>query len=201
LQDYFYKFALLGVDGVSEVASVGGYVRNYEITLNQDRLIQYDLDIEEIKDAITKNNNDSGARVILENGYEQIISARAYLKSKKDIENITIKTQNNIPLKIKDIAEVNLTSNDRRGVAELNGEGEVVGGIVVTRYGVDVHSVIKNVKAKLHSLNIDDVEIVEVYDRTSLIDAAIDTLKRTLIEESIIVMLIVAIFCFILEVL
>ncbi|HRN00492.1 MAG TPA: efflux RND transporter permease subunit, partial [Aliarcobacter cryaerophilus] len=196
LQDYFYKFALLGVDGVSEVASVGGYVRNYEITLNQDRLIQYDLDIEEIKDAITKNNNDSGARVILENGYEQIISARAYLKSKKDIENITIKTQNNIPLKIKDIAEVNLTSNDRRGVAELNGEGEVVGGIVVTRYGVDVHSVIKNVKAKLHSLNIDDVEIVEVYDRTSLIDAAIDTLKRTLIEESIIVMLIVAIFLF-----
>ena len=196
LQDYFYKFALLGVDGVSEVASVGGYVRNYEITLNQDRLIQYDLDIEEIKDAITKNNNDSGARVILENGYEQIISARAYLKSKKDIENITIKTQNNIPLKIKDIAEVNLTSNDRRGIAELNGEGEVVGGIVVTRYGVDVHSVIKNVKAKLHSLNIDDVEIVEVYDRTSLIDAAIDTLKRTLIEESIIVMLIVAIFLF-----
>ena len=75
--------SLLGVDGVSEVASVGGYVRNYEITLNQDRLIQYDLDIEEIKDAITKNNNDSGARVILENGYEQIISARAYLKSKK----------------------------------------------------------------------------------------------------------------------
>ena len=196
LQDYFYKFALLGVDGVSEVASVGGYVRNYEITLNQDRLIQYDLDIEEIKDAITKNNNDSGARVILENGYEQIISARAYLKSKKDIENITIKTQNNIPLKIKDIAEVNLTSNDRRGIAELNGEGEVVGGIVVTRYGVDVHSVIKNVKAKLNSLNVDDVEIVEVYDRTSLIDAAIDTLKRTLIEESIIVMLIVAIFLF-----
>jgi len=196
LQDYFYKFALLGVDGVSEVASVGGFVRNYEITLNQDRLIQYDLDIEEIKDAITKNTNDSGARVILENGYEQIISARAYLKSKKDIENITIKTQNNIPLKIKDIAEVNLTSNDRRGVAELNGEGEVVGGIVVTRYGVDVHSVIKNVKAKLHSLNLDDVEIVEVYDRTSLIDAAIDTLKRTLIEESIIVMLIVAIFLF-----
>ena len=196
LQDYYYKYALLGVDGVSEVASVGGFVRNYEITLNQDRLIQYDLDIEVIKDAITKNNNDSGARVILENGYEQIISARAYLKSKKDIENITIKTQNNIPLKIKDIAEVNLTSNDRRGIAELNGEGEVVGGIVVTRYGVDVHSVIKNVKAKLNSLNVDDVEIVEVYDRTSLIDAAIDTLKRTLIEESIIVMLIVAIFLF-----
>jgi copper/silver efflux system protein len=196
LQDYFYKFALLGVDGVSEVASVGGYVRNYEITINQDRLVQYDLSIEEVKEVITRNNNDSGARVILENGYEQIISARAYLKSKKDIENITIKTQNNVPLKIKDIAEVNLTSNDRRGVAELNGEGEVVGGIVVTRYGVDVHSVIKNVKAKLNLLNVDDVEVVEVYDRTSLIDAAIDTLKRTLIEESIIVLLIIALFLF-----
>ena len=196
LQDYFYKFALLGIDGVSEVASVGGFVRNYEITLNQDRLVQYDLSVKDIKEAITKNNNDSGARVILENGYEQIISARAYLKSKKDIENITIKTQKNTPLKIKDVAQINLTSNDRRGIAELNGEGEVVGGIVVTRYGVDVYSVIKNVKAKLNSLNIEDVEVVEVYDRTSLIDAAIDTLKRTLIEESIIVMIIVALFLF-----
>ncbi|MFX4243399.1 efflux RND transporter permease subunit, partial [Aliarcobacter butzleri] len=92
---------------------------------------QYDLSILEIKEAIEKNNNDSGARILLENGYERIISARAYLKSKKDIEDITIKTLNNIPLKIKDIAEVNLTSTDRRGVAELNGEGETVGGIVV----------------------------------------------------------------------
>lgn len=196
LQDYFFKFALLGVDGVSEVATVGGFVRNYEITLNQDKIVKYDLSIDEIKNALTMNNNDSGARVILENGYERIISARAYLKSKKDIENITIKTLNNIPLKIKDIATVNITSLDRRGVAELNGEGETVGGIVVTRYGVDVHSVIKNVKTKLETLKIDDVEIVEVYDRTSLIDAAIDTLKRTLIEESIIVMLIVALFLF-----
>ncbi|QKF74338.1 CusA family copper/silver efflux pump [Aliarcobacter faecis] len=196
LQDYFFKFALLGVDGVSEVATIGGFVRNYEITLNQDKIVKYDLSIDEIKNALTMNNNDSGARVILENGYERIISARAYLKSKKDIENITIKTLNNIPLKIKDIATVNITSLDRRGVAELNGEGETVGGIVVTRYGVDVHSVIKNVKTKLETLKIDDVEIVEVYDRTSLIDAAIDTLKRTLIEESIIVMLIVALFLF-----
>ena len=196
LQDYFYKFALLGVDGVSEVASVGGFVRNYEITLNQDRVVQYDLSIEEIKNAISKNNNDSGARLLLENGYEQIISARAYLKSKADIENITIKTINNIPLKVKDIASVNLTSSDRRGIAELNGDGEVVGGIVVTRYGADVHKVIQNVKEKLKTLHIDDIEIVEVYDRTSLIDAAIDTLKQTLIEESIIVMLIVALFLF-----
>ncbi|OCL88446.1 Cation efflux system protein CusA [Aliarcobacter thereius] len=196
LQDYFYKFALLGVDGVSEVASVGGFVRNYEITLNQDRLVQYDLSIDDIQNAVLANNNDSGARIILENGYENIISARAYLKNKFDIENITIKVLNNTPLKIKDIAEVNITSNERRGVAELNGEGEVVGGIVVTRYGADVHSVIKSVKAKLETLKLDGVEVVEVYDRTSLIDAAIDTLERTLIEESIIVMLIVALFLF-----
>lgn len=194
LQDYFYKFALLGVDGVSEVASIGGFVRSYEITLNQDKLVQYDISTKELKDAITMNNNDSGARVILENGYENIISARAYLKSKKDIEEITVKTLNGTPLKIKDIASINLTSLDRRGVAELNGEGEVVGGIVVTRYGANVYNVIQNVKEKLKTLHISDVEVVEVYDRTSLIDAAIDTLKRTLVEESIIVMVIVGLF-------
>lgn len=194
LQDYFYKFALLGVDGVSEVATIGGFVRSYEITLNQDKLVQYDISIKELKDAITMNNNDSGARVILENGYENIISARAYLKSKKDIEEITIKTLNNTPLKIKDVASINLTSLDRRGVAELNGEGEVVGGIVVTRYKTNVYSTIQKVKEKLKTLHIEDVEVVEVYDRTSLIDAAIDTLKRTLVEESIIVMIIVGLF-------
>jgi len=196
LQDYFFKYALLGVDGVSEVASVGGFVRSYEITLNQDKLVKYDLSIKEIKEALEKNNNDSGARILLENGYEQIINTRAYLKSKKDIENITIKTLNNTPLKIKDIADVNLTSTNRRGVAELNGEGETVGGIVVTRYGVDVYDVIQKVKAKLETLKIDDIEIIEVYDRTSLISSAIDTLKSTLIEESIIVILIVTLFLF-----
>ena len=196
LQDYYYKFALLGVDGVSEIASIGGYVRNYEITLNQDKLVQYDLNINDIKEIIVANNSDIGGRIILENGYEQIITARGYLKSVADIENITISNQNNTPLKIKDIAEVNITSKDRRGMVDLNGEGETVGGIVVVRHGENPYAVIKAVKEKLKTLNVPDVEVVEVYDRTSLIDKAIDTLKNTLIEESIIVAIISGLFLF-----
>ena len=196
LQDYYYKFALLGVDGVSEIASIGGYVRNYEITLNQDKLVQYDLNINDIKEIIVANNSDNGGRIILENGYEQIITARGYLKSVADIENITISNQNNTPLKIKDIAEVNITSKDRRGIVDLNGEGETVGGIVVVRHGENPYAVIKAVKEKLKTLNVPDLEVVEVYDRTSLIDKAIDTLKNTLIEESIIVAIISGLFLF-----
>jgi Cu(I)/Ag(I) efflux system membrane protein CusA/SilA len=196
LQDYYFKYALLGVDGVSEIASIGGYIKNYEITINQDKLVQYDLNIEDIKKIIQANNSDTGGRIILENGYEHIITARGYLKSVIDIENITIKTQNNIPLKIKDIAEVNITSKDRRGMVDLDGEGETVGGIVIVRYGENPYSVIKAVKQKLKTLNILDVDVVEVYDRTSLIDKAIDTLKNTLIEESIIVAIIAGLFLF-----
>jgi copper/silver efflux system protein len=196
LQDYYFKYALLGVDGVSEIASIGGYVKNYEITLNQDKLVQYDLNINEIKEKIVANNSDNGGRIILENGYEQIITARGYLKSVSDIENITIKNENNIPLKIKDIAEVNITSKDRRGMVELNGEGETVGGIVIVRFGENPYAVIKAVKEKLATLKVPDVEVIEVYDRTSLIDKAIDTLKGTLIEESIIVAIIATLFLF-----
>lgn len=196
LQDYYYKFALLGVDGVSEIASIGGYIKNYEITLNQDKLVQYDLSIDEIKKVLQANNSDTGGRIILENGYEHIITARGYLKSVVDIENITIKTLNNTPLKIKDIATVNITSTNRRGMADLDGEGETVGGIVVVRFGENPYKVINAVKEKLKTLNVPDVEIVEVYDRSSLIDKAIDTLKRTLVEESIIVMIIAGLFLF-----
>jgi len=196
LEDYYFKYALLGVDGVSEIASIGGYVKNYEITLNQDKLVQYDLNINEIKEIIQANNSDIGGRIILENGYEHIITARGYLKSLSDIENITIKTSNNIPLKIKDIAEVNITSSARRGMVDLNGQGETIGGIVIVRHGENPYAVIKAVKEKLATLKVPDVEVVEVYDRSSLIDKAIDTLKNTLIEESIIVAIIATLFLF-----
>lgn len=196
LQDYYYKFALLGVDGVSEIASIGGFIKNYEITLNQDKLVQYNLSINDVKNALKKNNDEKGGRIILENGFEHMIQAKGYLKSVVDIENITIKTNGSIPLTIKDIAEVNITSSNRRGMADLNGEGDTVGGIVVVRYGENPYAVIKRVKDKLSTLQIDGVEVVEVYDRTSLIDKAIDTLKNTLVEESIIVMVISALFLF-----
>ncbi|RXJ57569.1 efflux RND transporter permease subunit [Candidatus Marinarcus aquaticus] len=196
LQDYYYKFALLGVDGVSEVASIGGFIKNYEITLNQDRLVQYNVSINEVQQALTKNNDDKGGRLLLENGFEHIITARGYLQSVVDIENITVKTIGSNPLKIKDIAQVNVTSSNRRGMADLNGEGETVGGIIVVRYGENPYKVIKAVKEKLKTLQVPDVEVVETYDRSSLIDKAIDTLKHTLIEESIIVMIVSGLFLF-----
>jgi len=196
LQDYYYKYALLGVDGVSEIASIGGFIKNYEITLNQDRLVQYNISIDEVKSALVKNNDEKGGRIILENGFEHMIQAKGYLKSRVDIENITVKTNNSIPLKISDIANVNITSTNRRGMVDLNGEGETVGGIVVVRYGENPYSVIKAVKEKIKTLSVEGVEVVETYDRTSLIDKAIDTLKNTLIEESIIVMIITGLFLF-----
>lgn len=196
LQDYYYKYALLGVDGVSDVASVGGFIKNYEITIDQDKLVQYDLDIKNIKNIISKSNNDKGGKIILENGFENIIQAKGYLRNVKDIENITIKTIDTIPLKIKDIANVNITSSSRRGVTDFNGEGETVGGIVIVRYGENTYDVIKRVKEKLLTLKNDDVQIIETYDRSTLIDKAIDTLKHTLLEESIIVMIISGLFLF-----
>ncbi len=125
-----------------------------------------------------------------------MIQAKGYLKSVVDIENITVKANETIPLKIKDIAKVNITSTNRRGMADLNGQGDTVGGIVVVRYGENPYSVIKAVKEKIKTLKVDDVEVVETYDRSSLIDKAIDTLKNTLIEESIIVMIIAGLFLF-----
>jgi len=196
LQDYYYKYALLGVDGVSEIASVGGFIKNYEITLNQDKLAQYDLSIDDVKKAIVSNNDEKGGRIILENGFEHMIQAKGYLKSVVDIENITVKTFGSNPLKIKDIAEVNITSANRRGMADLNGQGDTVGGIVVVRFGENPYAVIKAVKEKLKTLKADDVEVVETYDRSSLIDKAIYTLQHTLIEESIIVMVISGLFLF-----
>lgn len=196
LQDYYFKYALLGVDGVSEVASIGGFVKTYEITLDQDKLVQYNISVDDIRKKLAKFNADKGGRLILENGFEHLITVQGYLKNIQDIENIIIKTEGNMPLKISDIANVNLTSQNRRGMADLNGEGETVGGIVIVRFKENTYKVIQNVKEKLKTLKIDGVEIVETYDRTSLIDKAINTLKETLFEESIIVLIVTALFLF-----
>ena len=196
LQDYYFKYALLGVDGVSEVAPIGGFVKSYEITLDQDKLVQYNLSVDDIRKRIGKFNADKGGRLILENGFEHLITVQGYLKNINDIENIIIKTNGAIPLKISDIAQVNLTSKNRRGMADLNGEGETVGGIVIVRFKENPYKVIQAVKEKLKTLKIDGVDIVETYDRTTLIDKAIDTLKNTLLEESVIVLLVTALFLF-----
>lgn len=194
IQDYLYRYALLGVSGVSEVASVGGHVKNYEITLRNDALVKYDLSVDEVASAISKNNSDLGGRVILENGFEQIIQAKGFAKTLEEIASIGIKTTNSIPLTLKDIADVRIVPSYRSGFAELNGEGEVVGGVVVVRHKENAYQVIQNVKEKLKTLHVNDVEVVTTYDRSDLITKAIDNLKRALLEESIVVLAVVMLF-------
>lgn len=195
-QDYYLKYGLLGVDGVSEVAAVGGFVKNYQLLVDQDKMVKYNIGISEITDALKKNNQDIGGGVLLQNGYENIIQARGYASSVEDIENITLKVSGVTPIKLSDIGEVAIVPTPRRGVGEFNGEGEVVGGIVLVRYKENTYEVIQKIKAKIESLKNEDVEIVAVYDRSKLIDRAINTLKSTLLEESIIVIIITALFLF-----
>ena len=195
-QDFYLKYGLLGVEGVSEVAAVGGFVNDYQIILNQDMLVKYDIGINDVIQKIKRNNQDSGGGVNLENGYEKIIEAKGYLNNLHEIESIVIKNLGTTPILIKDIASVAKLPAPRRGVADFNGEGEVVGGIVVVRFGENTYDVIQKIKAKIATLSGGDVEIVETYDRSTLIDKAIDTLKSTLIEESIIVIIVTSLFLF-----
>ncbi len=194
IQDYYYKYALMGVDGVSEVASIGGFVPTYQVTVNNDNLIRYNLSIKDIAKVLKLNNNDTGGRIVIENGFEWMVQAKGYIKDLDDIRSLVVTTKGGTPITIADIARVELTPAPRRGMADLNGEGEVVGGIVMVRYGEDVYSAIKRIDAKMKSLKIDDVEVHVVYDRSGLIDSAIDTLKSTLIEESLIVVFIIGLF-------
>ena len=194
LQDYYYKYALMGVDGVSEVASVGGFVPTYQVTVNNDDLVRYDLSIKDIARVLKTNNNDTGGGIVIENGFEWMIQAKGYAEDLDDIRPLVVTRKAGVPIRIGDIARVEKTPAARRGVADLNGEGEVVGGIVMVRYGEDVYSAIKRISAKLESLKVEGVDVVTVYDRSSLIEKAIATLRNTLIEESIIVVLIIGLF-------
>ena len=194
IQDYYYKFALMGVDGVSEVASIGGFVPAYQVSVNNDNLIRYKLSIKDVAKVLKANNNDTGGRIVIENGFEWMVQAKGYVKDLDDIRSLVVTTKAGIPITIADIGRVELIPAPRRGMADLNGDGEVVGGIVMVRYGIDVYSVIKKIDKKMKSLKIDDVEVVTVYDRSNLIESAIETLKTTLIEESIIVVVIITLF-------
>ncbi len=194
LQDYYYKYALLGVEGVSEVASIGGFVPTYQVTLSNDTLVQYGLSINDIVKVLKQNNNDTGGRIVIQNGYEWMVQAKGYLQNLDDIRHLTVVTRKGIPLRIGDIARVEKVPQNRRGMADLNGEGEVVGGIVMLRYGEDVYRSIEKIKAKMAELQIDDVTVVTTYDRSSLIEKAVHTLRTTWIEESIIVVIIIGLF-------
>jgi len=194
LQDYYYRYALMGVDGVSEVASVGGFVPTYQVSINNDNLIRYNLSIQDIAKVLKANNNDTGGRIVIENGFEWMVQAKGYIKDLDDIRNLVVRTSGGTPITLGDIGRVELTPAPRRGMADLNGEGEVVGGIVLVRYGEDVYSAIERIKAKMSDLKVDGVEVTTVYDRSGLIDKAVETLKSTLIEESIIVIAVIGLF-------
>ena len=194
LQEYYYKYALLGVSGVSEVATVGGFEKNYQITIDEQKLVEQELTIQQVTKAIKENNEERGGRIILENGYEQIVQATGYAKTVEDLANIVILNRNGNPLKISDVANVDVVPSYRRGMAELNGQGEVVGGIVIVRYKENAYEVIQKVKEKLEQIKVADVNLVTTYDRSDLITKAIETLKHTLVEESIVVLFIVLMF-------
>lgn len=194
LQDYYYKYALMGVDGVSEVASIGGFIPTYQVSVNNDNLVRYNLSINDVAKVLKSNNNDTGGRIVIENGFEWMVQAKGYVENLEDIRKLVITKKDGVAVTLGDIGRVELTPAARRGVADLNGEGEVVGGIVLLRYGEDVYSAIKRIDKKMKELKIDDVDVITVYDRSSLIEKAVDTLTTTLIEESIIVVIIIGLF-------
>lgn len=196
LQDFYYKYAFLSIDGVSEVASIGGFVKNYEITLDNAKMVRYGLDLEEVISAVSKANNESGGGVIFEEGFEKIIHSSGYLQELRDIENIIVKTIDFAPLHIKDIARVNLLPAPRRGAVDLNGQGEVVGGIVIFKHGGNTYESLQTLKRRVQSLNQSnpEVQIQSVYDRSELIERSLSNLWQTLLEESVIVLLICAVF-------
>lgn len=196
-QDWHLRYALESVKGVSEVAAVGGFVKEYQVDLDPNKLLAYGIPIDEIVNKIRMSNGDVGGKIFEVASTEYYVRGRGYIKSIEDIENIPVKTVNGTPVYIKNIGTVHLGPDLRRGVAELNGEGEVVGGIVVMRYGENALNVIDGIKKKLAEIKSslpEGVEVVPTYDRSQLIKRSIATLREKLIEESIVVALVCLVF-------
>ncbi|UJX25846.1 efflux RND transporter permease subunit [Pseudoalteromonas sp. CF6-2] len=200
LQDWFLKFELQTVPGVSEVASVGGMVKQYQVNVDPDKLRAYGIPLSLIQTAIKQGNQERGASVVEMAEAEYMVSSTGYVKSVADLEAIPLGTNaNGTPLQLRDVADIKLGPQMRRGITELNGEGEVTGGVVVMRFGENAEATIKLVKEKLESLKKglpEGVEIIPVYDRSNLITQALDNLSSKLIEELIVVALVCVVFLF-----
>jgi Cu(I)/Ag(I) efflux system membrane protein CusA/SilA len=197
LQDWKIRYAASKAEGVAEVASVGGFVKQYNVVVDPKRLRAQNVSLAMVRDAIRTSNMDVGGRTIELSEFEFMVRGRGYLKSLRDIENIVLKTDQGTALRIGDVARVEIGPDERRGIAELNGDGEVASGIALQRFGANALTVIENVKAKLAQIASSlpkGAEIVPVYDRSQLINAAVETLKTTLIEESVIVALVCVVF-------
>jgi copper/silver efflux system protein len=198
-QDWHLRYALQAVPGVAEVAPVGGFVRQYQVNIDPNKLLAYKIPIDKVVDAVGKSNNDVGARLVEFSGREYMVRGRGYIKSINDIQQTVVATNSSTgtPILVRDLGTTTLGPDLRRGVAELDGQGEVVGGVVIMRFGENAEKVIERVKATLDELKPTlppGMEIVPTYDRSELIDRSIENLKGTLIEELIIVSLVIMVF-------
>ena len=199
LQDWFVRYQLTTAPGVAEVVSVGGFVRQYSVTVDPVRLREFGITLAQISSAIASSNRDVGGRVIEMAETEYMLRGRGYLRGIEDIENLVLRASAGAPVRIGDVARVELVPDERRGVAELDGEGEVVAGIAVARYGENALAVIEGIKHRIAEITPglpEGVGIVPVYDRSDLIHRAIATLRTTLLEESLIVALVCLVFLF-----
>ena len=199
IQDWFLRYELTAVPGVAEVASLGGFVKQYQVNIDPIKLASYNISLEKIKKAIQRSNNDVGGRLLEMGETEFMVRGLGYIKNKKDLEMIAIGVNKatGTPVYLKDVANIDIGPELRRGLADWNGEGEVVGGIVIQRSGANGLKVIERVKKKLAVLKKSlppDVQILTAYDRSGLIDRAIDNLKDKLLEEMVVVSLIILIF-------
>jgi Cu(I)/Ag(I) efflux system membrane protein CusA/SilA len=198
IQDWFLKYELTSVPGVSEVASIGGFVKQYQITVDPNKLRAYNIPISKIRMAVQRSNNDVGGRVLEMSETEFMVRGEGYIQNVEHIKDIALGVDDRgTPVLLKDVGTVQRGPEMRRGLAELNGEGEVVGGIIVVRFGANAYEVIQRVKEKLAELEQglpEDVEIMAVYDRSGLIERSVATLEEKLIEESAVVALVCIVF-------
>ncbi|UXI66058.1 efflux RND transporter permease subunit [Tahibacter amnicola] len=199
IQDWYVRYQLTKAQGVAEVASIGGFVRQYAVTVDPTKLRQYAIPLSAVSDVIRRSNTDVGGRTIEMTETEYMVRGRGYLHGASDIEQLMLKSEHGTPVLVRDVARVELVPDERRGATELNGEGEVVAGIAMARYGANTLDVIHNLKAKIAEIQSglpEGVAIRTVYDRSDLIHRAIASLRTTLIEESVIVALVCMLFLF-----
>jgi Cu(I)/Ag(I) efflux system membrane protein CusA/SilA len=195
--DWYMRYWLESVPGVAEVATVGGFVKQYQVNVDPNKLLSYNIPLQKVMDVIRSSNSEVGGRVVEFSGKEYVVRGRGYIQSIADIEKLAVASEKGTPVLVRDVAHVALGPEMRRGVADWNGEGEVTGGTVVVRYGQNVMEVIERVKAKLRQVQSslpEGVEVAVAYDRSDLIERSIATLKRTLIEELVIVSVVILIF-------
>ncbi len=197
LQDWYIKFALQNVPGVSEVASFGGFQKQYQITLDPNKLNYYHISLMDVIKAVKQNNNDVGGRVFDLNGANYIVRGMGYIKNRNEIANLPVATQGTTPITIKDLGAVQIGGDQRLGIIDENGNGEAVGGVVLMRYGANADAVIKAVKQKMKEVQKGlppGVTFKTAYDRSTLIDASVKSISHTILEEIILVCVVIMIF-------